>query len=97
MGEVHAPQSAYLHLGSGAAAAREAGATGKVVRRVGQPGARKLSSLHPGGNPGANLESISHRSYLQEVAFEWVLTAETIYLPLGCLQGGTGYCNRILV
>ena len=25
-----------------------------------------------------------------EVAFEWVLTKETIHLPLGCLQGRVG-------
>ena len=31
---------------------------------------------------------ISHRCYLREVACEWELTKETIYLPLGCLQGG---------
>jgi len=43
---------------------------------------------HPGGNPGANLRSISHRCYLFEVAFVWELTKETINLPLGCLQGG---------
>ena len=43
---------------------------------------------HPGGNPGANLNSISHRCYLFEVAFVWELTKETIVLPLGCLQGG---------
>ena len=43
---------------------------------------------HPGGNPGANLKSISRRYYLREAAFEWELTTETIYLPLGCLQGG---------
>ena len=43
---------------------------------------------HPGGNPGANIESISHRFYFCEVAFEWELTKETIYLPLGCLHGG---------
>jgi len=42
----------------------------------------------PGGNPGANLQSISHRCYLREEAFEWKLTKDTIYLPLGCLQGG---------
>ena len=42
----------------------------------------------PEGNPGANLKSISHRCYLREVAFEWKLAEETIYLPLGCLQGG---------
>ena len=44
---------------------------------------------HPGGNPGANLKSISHRCHLFEVAFVWELTNETIHLPLGCLQGGT--------
>jgi len=43
---------------------------------------------HPGGNPGANLKSISHRCYLFEAAFLWELTKETIDLPLGCLQGG---------
>jgi len=43
---------------------------------------------HPGGNPGANLKSISHRCYLFEVAFVWELTTETIDLPLGCPQGG---------
>ena len=43
---------------------------------------------HPGGNPGANVKSIFHRCYLREVAFEWDLTKETIYLPLGCVQGG---------
>ena len=43
---------------------------------------------HPGGNPRANIKSISQRCYLREVAFEWELTKETIYLPLGCLHGG---------
>ena len=43
---------------------------------------------HTGGNPGANLESISYRCYHGEVAFEWVLTKDTIYLPQVCLQGG---------
>ena len=47
-----------------------------------------FSSFHPGGNPGENLRSTSHRCYLREVACEWELTKETIYLPLGCLQGG---------
>ena len=46
---------------------------------------------HPGGNPGGNLVSISHRCYLREVAFGWELTKETIYLPLGCLQGGVSH------
>jgi len=37
---------------------------------------------HPGGNPGANIKSISHRYYLRDVAFEWELTKQTVYLPL---------------
>jgi len=41
---------------------------------------------HPGGNPGANLKSISHRRYLFEVACVWDLTQETIHLPLGCFS-----------
>ena len=45
---------------------------------------------HPGGSQGVNLKSSSHRCYFREVAFEWELTKETIYLPLGCLQGGIG-------
>jgi len=44
--------------------------------------------LHPGGNPGANLKSISHKCYLFEEAFVWELTKETLVLPLGCLQDG---------
>ena len=40
---------------------------------------------HPGGNPGANLKSISHRCHPILVV---ELTKETIDLPLGCLQGG---------
>jgi len=42
-----------------------------------------------GGNPGANLKSISHGCYLREVAFEWELTDETIHLPLCRLQDGS--------
>jgi len=42
----------------------------------------------PGGNPGENRKSISHRCYPILVAFAWDLTKETINLPLGCLQGG---------
>ena len=56
-----------------------------------QPG---LTLLQPGGDPGANLKSISHRCYLREVAFEWELTKETIYLTLGCLQGGPAFPLR---
>jgi len=47
-----------------------------------------LAAIHPGGNPGANLKSISHRCHPILVAFVWELTKETIDLPLGCLQGG---------
>ena len=50
---------------------------------------------HPGGNPGANLRSISHRCYLEEVAFVWELTKETVVLPPGCLQGG--FARSVLV
>jgi len=45
--------------------------------------------LHPGGDPGANLKSISHRCRPILVAFVWQLTKETINLPLGCTQGGS--------
>ena len=45
---------------------------------------------HPGVELRENLESISHRYHLFEVAFVWKLTKETIHLPLGCLQGGAG-------
>jgi len=38
----------------------------------------------------ANLKSIAHRCHLFDVAFVWELTKETIVLPLGYLQGGTG-------
>jgi len=49
---------------------------------------------HPGGNPGANLKSISHRCHPILVAFVLELTNETIYLPLGFLQGGLKPGNR---
>ena len=51
----------------------------------------KLAPHHPRGNPGASLQSISHRCQLREVAFEWGLTKETIYLPQGCFQGGVRF------
>jgi hypothetical protein len=44
---------------------------------------------HPGGNPGEDLQSIFHRCYLREVAFEWELSQKNIHLPLDCLQGGS--------
>ena len=34
---------------------------------------------HPGGNPGANLKSISYRCHPILVAFVWELTKETIF------------------
>ena len=49
---------------------------------------------HPGGKPGADLESTSHRCYFREVVFEWELTKETIHLPLDCLQGGRGWLEE---
>jgi len=47
-----------------------------------------LARIHPGGNPEANLKSISHRCHPILVACVWELTRETIHLPLGCLLGG---------
>jgi hypothetical protein len=44
--------------------------------------------LHLGVEFRANHKSISHRCHLFEVASVWELTQETIYLPLGCPQGG---------
>ena len=52
-------------------------------------------SVHPGGNPGANLKSISDRCHLILVAFVWQLTKETIELPMGCLQGGLRGLSRM--
>ena len=46
------------------------------------------STPHPGDSPRANFKAISYGYYLILVAFAWELTKETIYLPLGCLQGG---------
>jgi len=68
----------------GAAVVRSPGARRKVSEDLRQRGI----VLHPGGNTGANLKSISHRCYLFEVAFVWELTRETIDFPLGCLRGG---------
>ena len=42
----------------------------------------------PGGNPGANLKSISHRCHLILVASVRELTKTSMNLPLGCLQSG---------
>jgi hypothetical protein len=53
-----------------------------------------LGTRYPGGNPGANLKSISHTCYLRDLSFEWVLSKETIYFSLGCLQGGVSARGR---
>ena len=46
---------------------------------------------HPGGNPGVNVESISHRCHPIPVVFVWELTKETMHMPLDFLQGGVVY------
>ena len=63
-------------------------------------GPRQGNPSHPGANPGANHKSISHRFCLREVAFQWELAKQTIFLPLGCLQGGLccpTTCHTLLV
>ena len=58
---------------------------------------RSVSSKHtshPRGNQWAHLNAIFHRCYLREVIFEWKLTIETIYLPMGGLQGGVSEQKR---
>jgi len=45
--------------------------------------ARSVPLFHPGGNPGANVKSISHRCHPILMAVVWELTEETIDLPLG--------------
>ena len=51
------------------------------------PFSLKVHLSHPGGNPGANFKSTSHRCHLFEVAFSWGLMGKNIYVPLGCLPG----------
>jgi len=62
-----------------------------VPRHVGMRGAAKRS--RPGGNPGANHKSISHRCHPILVAFVWDLTKETIDLPLGCSRVAVWGCE----
>ena len=45
------------------------------------------SAHHPGGNPGANLKSISHRCQPILVAFEFKLTKETNQFAHGLPTG----------
>ena len=49
---------------------------------------RRLRAGHPGGSPGANTKSISHRCHPMLVACVWELTKQAIDLPMRCLQGG---------
>ena len=49
-------------------------------------GAAIWAGGHPGVELRANLQSISHRCHLLEVAFVCELTKEVIQLPMGCLQ-----------
>ena len=51
-------------------------------------------TVHPGVELRANLKSISQKCHFFEAAFKWELTKETIYLPLGRLQGGRVYLKR---
>ena len=53
-----------------------------------------LVRIHPEGNPGANRKSISHICHPILVAFVWELTQDTIYVPLGCLQGSVHQISR---
>ena len=49
-----------------------------------------LFARQPGVEFRENVESMSQRYYLFEVAFVWELTKETTHLPLGYLQDGGG-------
>jgi len=71
-----------------ASASRAAASWSTWFRRSAPPPPAPTGHYHPGGELRANLKSISHRCHLEEVAFVWELTKETIHLPLGCLQGG---------
>ena len=57
------------------------------ARFSGFPQVHETHGGHPGGNPGGNLKLISHICHPFLVALVWVLTKDTINLPLGCLQG----------
>ena len=46
---------------------------------------------------GQILSQISQRCHPILVAFEWGLTKETIYLPLGCLQGGILWWSSLTI
>ena len=42
---------------------------------------------HPEGNPWANLQSISHKCFLQKVAFEWESTEKNYLFAPGLSPG----------
>ena len=72
----------------------------RIAGRLFTPTRTSLTSkagdaCRPGGDPGANLKSISHRCHPILVAFVWELANETIHLPRGCLQGGRELTSRI--
>ena len=56
--------------------------------RGGRPCRPQQSQSHPGGNPGANIKSISHRCHLFEVAFDWELTKKLSFCPWVASRAG---------
>jgi len=88
------PEAESSEKGGGATSPRTQKGSGEKEKEKGKSGRAKGKARehwnskevhHPGGNPGANLKSISHRCHPILVV---ELTKETIDLPLGCLQGG---------
>ena len=61
--------------------------TATPIARTDEPPAKNTHGVHPGGNPGANLKSISHICHPILVVFVSELTKETTDLPPGCLHG----------
>ena len=88
-----------LVIGATPALARPKASDGKWAKHEGAFSAEELEGkphlprgilsrhFHPGGNPGANLKSISHRCCFFEVEFVWELTKETVQLPSGLPPG----------
>ena len=83
-----ATQAAGLYRGTSLIRKRQLPLAREGARKAEEEAHQVLGGTHPGGNPGANIKSISHRCHPILVAFEWELTKEIIDLPLGCLQGG---------
>ena len=57
------------------------GGRGSLSRNFTPLSPPRVARSHPGGNLGANLKSISHRCYLQELEFERELTKEPYICP----------------